>query len=217
MHQEPPGSAPEAKSRWGLSAQGVSLAISILALVISAGSFYVSMLAERQNEAQYKDERSIVLSGIFNKTTQELSVKPVDVNFNFLMGKITLPLGVTKYSPQPIDEKGRIWGMVTLLYDVNQYAAKRFSVGKNQLGLAQLLIPCIISSYYTVKGDSHTDMSLYRIVYQFTITGKQTDPLNPEITGLFFDKHLQQNLEDASKYLDDVWFAISSQGNPETK
>jgi hypothetical protein len=124
-----------------------------------------------------------------SKKTRRGYTSPTDTSFHFLSGKIKFPSEITKYSDQAIDEKGDVWGMVTLKYDIDKYVVREFPAQKDYANVVQIGIPVIIWSYYTTKGRGYADVSLYQLRYQATIVEGKDQPLSAEFTGLLFMTH----------------------------
>jgi hypothetical protein len=181
----------------------LALAISLFSFVISALSFTVTLRGSSISGTQFQQERQLVLAGTF-KTKMGIAVAPIDSAMRFLEGTAYFPPQIFSY-PVPVNGNGEFLRMGAVQAALERYIEKMVPKENGYARVSQgEKIPIIISSYYAVKGDSYTDVSLYLMGVDFVVLDEPSK--GPDLTpvSLSFGQHLPANQPIKVGFLDEL-------------
>jgi len=181
----------------------ISIILSLVAFLTSLKSCQVSQDANELARRQYREERLLVLQGEFNEQSDEVKLKSSEDSITFLEGAAYFPKVISEqeWKIRPLDK--------TLYLSSAKIGLKEFlklKIPKKE-GYAQVIldgkIPILIDSYYTSKGSSYLDRSLYSLSYEFVQSDKSNDP-SIRYTGLIFMKRFPQDGWETKEILDEI-------------
>ncbi|MCS5693980.1 hypothetical protein NZK33_18645 [Cyanobium sp. FGCU-6] len=182
----------------------LSLLVAFLAFIGSIRSCQISQEALIQTNKQYREERLLVLQAKFLEKGNGITVSPTDESITFLEGTAYLPSSIHK-EEIPIRTNGEFLYMGSVSSDLKKFLAKKISQEK---GYAKVSlggkIPLFIVSYYTVKGHSYMDKSLYFLSMDVVVFDEEYEQPSVNFTGLIFAERFSPNTVIPKKMLDDL-------------
>ena len=167
-----------------------ALVVALLAMVVSVRSCQVSQQAAERSERDYRDQRSLVVVGDFDRESRELTVRAVDPSVTLLEGAIIPPPSIHD-DPLPIRGDGSVMGMGSLLFSLEQYIRQNVPQPEKDFVEVSMQgkIPIVLHSYYSAKGATFTDLSLYLLGVEFTYSGNNPAP-EVWLAGVLFAERL---------------------------
>jgi hypothetical protein len=183
----------------------IALILSALAFASSLRSCQIAQDAQELTRRQYQGERLLVLEGEFNKEGDKVILKSTDTSLTFLEGLASFPKKISnqEWNIRPSDK--------TLYLSDAKFGLQRIISEKvpKKEGFAQVgldgKIPLLIDAYYTSKGDSYLDRSLYMLSVEFVQNDKENEPASIKFTGLLFVKRFPPNAWVTKDYLDEIF------------
>lgn len=177
----------------------ISLFVSALAFVSSLRSCQVAQNAQELTQKQYREERLLVLDGEFNKEGDEVKLKSTDGSMVFLEGRAYFPKLISDQE-WSIRSSDKTLYLTSAKYGLQKFIAERVPKKK---GYAQYdfdgKIPLLIDAYYTSKGDSYLDRSLYMLSVEAIQSDKEGEPPSIKFTGLLFIKRFPSDAWDTAR------------------
>lgn len=164
----------------------VPILISLMAFGVSVRSCSVSEKIQKQSISEYQQERLLILTaGAFEEKKFSIKVKPIDNSKVLLEGDVHFPKAIYQ-SEVPINADGNFLHMGSVEYDLKQFLTKEIPPKKGYTQVSSSKFPIIIRSYYAVKGQAYTDISLYMLT--MTVVISENEYIDPEINleGLIF-------------------------------
>ena len=182
----------------------VSICLSAVAFVASMKSCQVSREAHELAQKQYREERLLILQGEFNDKGDQAKLKSSDGSLNFLEGVVHFPKKISKEEWR-IRSSDKTLFLASAKYGLQEVMKEKVPRDK---GYAQVnldgKIPILIDAYYTSKGDSYLDRSLYLLSVEFVQTDNEQEPPSIKFTGLLFVQRFPQNAWVTTDYLDQL-------------
>ena len=178
------------------------LLISIAATVISLIGLVFGYQANELAKAQYKQDRMLVLKGMFSETDNtSIKVQAISDNAHFQRGVLFFPPSIHQ-KEVPIDSNGKFWHMGLVTGELEDFF---LDVVKPEEGIMKISngdIPIIIKSYYVSNGIAYTDESLYLLGMQVTLNDKEYSRPEIRYNSLSFverneDNGINQNVLDS--------------------
>jgi len=174
----------------------VAFVISIIGLVFAYQSYELSSL-------QFKQERLLILKGIFDDKGQRMHVVSAADHVHFLRGEAYFPHAIHK-APVPIDSSGMFWHMGAVVPEIETFIGKKIKPKEGYIQLSDSYIPIIINSYYATKGEAYTDMSLYMLGIRMQLSDEEYSTPKITLTSLSFINHLDNEHPITPAMLDDI-------------
>ena len=155
----------------------VAVILSIAALGVSLRGCQLAQEAQSKADRVYREERSLVLTAEFtNDGIPTIKVKSTDPALTFLEGTIHLPNSIYP-DPIPVLPTGDVIHLGSVQFKLQQYISKKVPPEK---GFAKVSsggkLPIFVQSYYTTRGESYTDQSLYFLGLDFLVTEEDALP-----------------------------------------
>ena len=142
-------------------ASGIAILISIKSCQISNNTYDLA-------STEYIQERSLLLTAEFSDNNNSIRLKPTNNEITLLIGSVIFPSRLHD-SPIPVSSSGELWGMGSLIPNLQDYALEKAPRETGFTKLKTSTTPIIINSYYIAKGDTYTDHSLYLLKYDTLI------------------------------------------------
>lgn len=174
----------------------IALLVAVLSLIVSVRSCAVSEKAAAESHIQFQQDRQLVLKGKFTDPhpfgCSGVQALPITDGFQFQGGSAFL---ASKIYPQPIEVSpdGNFVFAGDPCSALSKFSARLMRPKPGFESVGQGDIPIIIRSFYAVKGDSYTDVSLYLL---HTTIGVQSDQDSQPIiifSGLSFVRRMPAN------------------------
>jgi hypothetical protein len=185
-----------------------ALLASITALGVSVTSCVISQIAEQRATMQFRQERQLVLTGKFQTpggkgTCSSITAVPISQDFKFQEGSAHLPPQLYD-KPIPIANNGDFLHMGSVCFDLQTYTKTKIPAEKGSMKIGQGQIPLIIKSFYAVKGDSYTDVSLYVLDTMLIVYEEESDSPSINFDGLSFVQRFPSDAPLNLKLLDEL-------------
>jgi hypothetical protein len=180
----------------------ISFILSALAFFVSIRSCDVSQQAHELSHRTYLEERQLVLTGDFSKDGNEVKIRSIEPPNVFLEGTATFPEAVCK-EQLPITSASK----TLYLFDPKMGLQKLIEARvPNEKGLVKVStngkIPVLIDSYYTSKGESYTDRSIYLLSVDVLVP--ERGPAKVTLTSITFFRRFPPNTFLRRDYLDEL-------------
>lgn len=150
---------------------GVTLIISLLALLVSARGCQLASDSHMLAVNSYRQDRKLILKGAFSGSSGEIEkikVSPVDASMAFLSGTAIFPRTIAA-NPIPIAPDGSFMHTKYIEHGIQQQVADilrqkgMYKInGKAAFG-PDAAIPVLIDSIYAAKNEPYSDRSLYAL------------------------------------------------------
>ncbi len=179
----------------------LSFAGSIIAVVISIIGLVFAYQAYELSVLQYKQERLLILKGVFGGKGKSFSVASVTDQAHFLRGEAYFPPSVHN-APAPIDSSGMVWHMGSVVNELEEFIGEKVKSKEGFVQISNGDIPIVIKSYYAIKGEAYTDTSLYMLGMQVQIGEKEYSAPEVSLNSLNFIQRFPLGYEFNPKELD---------------
>ncbi|MCF2861040.1 hypothetical protein ABMY44_02525 [Pseudoalteromonas sp. Cnat2-41] len=177
------------------------IVISLFALLVSVKSCHLADEVQQQSSKEYKQERWLILTGVFEEKGLGIKVKAIDSEKVFLEGKASFPKSIYK-EEIPINSDGDFLHMGSVGYDLKKFIASKIPKKEGFAKVSSGKIPLYIQSYYAVKGETYTDISLYMLNMTIVVSGEEYKDPHVNLEGLIFVERYRPDVKPDHELLD---------------
>lgn len=183
----------------------VSVALSILALIVSVKSCQISQNALNVEILEYNNTRALVLKGSVQDSNRHIEISPLDSSFLIQEIHYTFPseLGTgRKYAAAPNH-------VLELSDEVNFFKRLLASHYRDKVQSGVIVgenarMPFLIEAYASTKGESFRSTSIYTLNFKFKVYGDSLREPSITLTGITFGSRLGPG-QDAETLLENDW------------
>ena len=196
-------SLPKDQSPWKTAREWAAIGLSLLALLVSFGSFLNSRSSADTARAQFDATRALVLVAEKEKPESSFDVQlfrfhPLSTTQRLAGVRITVPTAL-KTKPWETAPSNQTLTLFPITMEVGEYYVQRHPP---KAGFAQLLvttIPVVLEAQYATPGESLIHRGLYYLSAYVTV--REKDPPIVEFNDFFFLQNIGMNV-DATALVD---------------
>ncbi len=141
-----------------------AMIVAVISLIIAYSSWSVANDALDDSRLQFRQERQLVLKGIFydlkNEKCVDWGVAPIAEGFQYQQGRVILPPSIDRNATY-IEANGRVRFLHGACWSIQHFAERRMKPKQGFVSVSEGDIPIILESSYAVKGEAYNDTSLY--------------------------------------------------------
>ncbi|EIV1855708.1 hypothetical protein ACWOGY_004296 [Vibrio vulnificus] len=184
--------------------QSLPILISIFAVFISCISAFFSYQANQLAIAQYKQERLLILKGVFSGEDKfSMSVVPISDSAHFMKGQVVFPSKIYG-EPAPIASDGQVLRMGAVMFDLEELFLESVKPESGFVKIADREVPIIITTYYASNGIGYTDTSLYMLGMQIVLGEEEYARPEIDLNSLSFIMRFDDQESIPNGLLDDL-------------
>jgi hypothetical protein len=193
---------------------GVTLLISLLALLVSARGCQLASDSHLLATNSYRQDRKLILKGGFSGSSGEIeriTVSPVDDSMAFLSGTAFFPRAIVA-TPIPIAPDGSFMHTKYIEHGIQDYVVDTlrqkgmYKINGKAAFAPDAAIPVLIDSIYAAKNEPYSDRALYALRLNWVDSDKIGESPLVYPVGLVFIRRISPEIKLTHEVLD-KWLA----------
>ncbi|MCF8032816.1 MAG: hypothetical protein K9K66_07370 [Desulfarculaceae bacterium] len=162
----------------------LSMAVAIVALIISVRSCSISEKQLLINESEYNSQRAILLTGSITNNQKTMILKPIDPNTKLIIAQLSFPSEVTD-NPLSALPPALSFSLIPVIDGIARSVRDKIETKKGTYKIAQgFNLPVAIKSFYATKGDTYWDEAIYLIHFNLYIDSNANPSPGVHFVGL---------------------------------